>query len=45
MRYTIFIHILQLFIITYVFCYRFQFDGPLIQLMEDYKRIDLIFKS
>ena len=31
---------LELLLTTYVFCYHFQLDDPLIQLVEDYKWID-----
>nr|YP_010381189.1 NADH-plastoquinone oxidoreductase subunit 4 [Bupleurum kaoi]QVV25006.1 NADH-plastoquinone oxidoreductase subunit 4 [Bupleurum yinchowense]UDH54679.1 NADH-plastoquinone oxidoreductase subunit 4 [Bupleurum kaoi] len=37
--YTICICILELLLTTYAFCYQFQFDDPLIQLVEDYKWI------
>nr|YP_010241409.1 NdhD [Limonium tetragonum]YP_010241492.1 NdhD [Limonium bicolor]YP_010997483.1 NADH-plastoquinone oxidoreductase subunit 4 [Limonium franchetii]QKN99021.1 NADH-plastoquinone oxidoreductase subunit 4 [Limonium sinense]USS60601.1 NADH-plastoquinone oxidoreductase subunit 4 [Limonium aureum]QTH79372.1 NdhD [Limonium tetragonum]QTH79455.1 NdhD [Limonium bicolor]QUB07516.1 NADH-plastoquinone oxidoreductase subunit 4 [Limonium bicolor] len=37
--YTIFICILEFLLTTYVFCYNFQPDDPLIQLAEDYKWI------
>nr|YP_010850265.1 NADH dehydrogenase subunit 4 [Lobelia zeylanica]WGH11686.1 NADH dehydrogenase subunit 4 [Lobelia zeylanica] len=37
--YTIFICIFELLLITYVFCYQFQSDDPLIQLVENYKWI------
>lgn len=39
--YTICICILELLLTTYTFCYHFQSDDPLIQLVEDYKWIDL----
>nr|YP_009582567.1 NdhD [Alstroemeria hybrid cultivar]QBK84189.1 NdhD [Alstroemeria hybrid cultivar] len=39
--YTICICILELLITTYVFCYNFQFDDPLIQLEEDFKWINI----
>ncbi|KAG5631592.1 hypothetical protein H5410_003309 [Solanum commersonii] len=39
--YTICICILELLLTTYVFCYHFLLDDPLIQLVEDYKWIDL----
>ena len=42
-RYTIFICMLELLLTTYVFCYRFQLDDPLIQLVEDYKWIFLVY--
>nr|WDE21505.1 NADH-plastoquinone oxidoreductase subunit 4 [Myricaria squamosa]WDE21683.1 NADH-plastoquinone oxidoreductase subunit 4 [Myricaria squamosa]WDE21861.1 NADH-plastoquinone oxidoreductase subunit 4 [Myricaria squamosa]WDE22306.1 NADH-plastoquinone oxidoreductase subunit 4 [Myricaria squamosa]WDE22662.1 NADH-plastoquinone oxidoreductase subunit 4 [Myricaria squamosa] len=38
--YTICICVLELLLTTYVFCYHFQFDDPLIQLAEDYKWIN-----
>lgn len=38
--YTIFICMLELLLTTYVFCYHFQLDDPLIQLVEDYKWIN-----
>nr|YP_009363444.1 NADH-plastoquinone oxidoreductase subunit 4 [Androsace bulleyana]ANA11048.1 NADH-plastoquinone oxidoreductase subunit 4 [Androsace bulleyana] len=38
--YTICICILELLLTTYAFCYYFQWDDPLIQLVEDYKWID-----
>nr|YP_010142125.1 NADH dehydrogenase subunit 4 [Muntingia calabura]QQK92370.1 NADH dehydrogenase subunit 4 [Muntingia calabura] len=38
--YTICICILELLLMTYVFCYHFQFDDPLIQLSENYKWIN-----
>nr|YP_009689294.1 NADH-plastoquinone oxidoreductase subunit 4 [Hopea hainanensis]QCF46383.1 NADH-plastoquinone oxidoreductase subunit 4 [Hopea hainanensis] len=38
--YTICICILELLLMTYVFCYHFQLDDPLIQLAEDYKWIN-----
>nr|YP_010436742.1 NADH-plastoquinone oxidoreductase subunit 4 [Camellia formosensis]UTA95958.1 NADH-plastoquinone oxidoreductase subunit 4 [Camellia formosensis] len=37
--YTICICILELLLTTYTFCYHFQSDDPLIQLVEDYKWI------
>nr|YP_009435008.1 NADH dehydrogenase subunit 4 [Lobelia holstii]ATG25010.1 NADH dehydrogenase subunit 4 [Lobelia holstii] len=37
--YTICICILELLLTTYVFCYHFQWDDPLIQLVDDYKWI------
>nr|YP_010686321.1 NADH dehydrogenase subunit 4 [Cyclamen graecum]WBR35228.1 NADH dehydrogenase subunit 4 [Cyclamen graecum] len=37
--YTICICILELLLTTYAFCYHFQWDDPLIQLVEDYKWI------
>nr|ATG24921.1 NADH dehydrogenase subunit 4 [Lobelia heterophylla subsp. heterophylla] len=37
--YTICICILELLLTTYLFCYQFQWDDPLIQLVEDYKWI------
>nr|XP_027064013.1 uncharacterized protein LOC113690353 [Coffea arabica] len=39
--YTIFICIFELLLTAYTFCYHFQTDDPLIQLMEDYKWIQL----
>nr|QUG10977.1 NADH-plastoquinone oxidoreductase subunit 4 [Codonopsis pilosula subsp. tangshen] len=39
--YTISICILELLLTTYAFCYHFQSDDPLIQLVEDYKWINL----
>nr|WBU14181.1 NADH dehydrogenase subunit D [Cyanotis ciliata] len=39
--YTICICLLELLLTTYVFCYHFQPDDPLIQLQEDYKWIDI----
>nr|AZN62248.1 NADH dehydrogenase subunit 4 [Echinocodon lobophyllus] len=39
--YTICICILELLLTTYVFCYHFQLDDPLTQLVEDYKWINL----
>nr|QWZ47230.1 NADH dehydrogenase subunit 4 [Cyclocodon parviflorus] len=39
--YTICICILELLLTTYAFCYHFQSDDPLIQLVEDYKWINL----
>nr|YP_010291889.1 NADH-plastoquinone oxidoreductase subunit 4 [Xyris capensis]ULQ68486.1 NADH-plastoquinone oxidoreductase subunit 4 [Xyris capensis]ULQ68611.1 NADH-plastoquinone oxidoreductase subunit 4 [Xyris capensis] len=39
--YTLCISLLELFLMTYVFRYHFQFDDPLIQLIEDYKWIDV----
>nr|YP_009535724.1 NADH-plastoquinone oxidoreductase subunit 4 [Apostasia shenzhenica]AYJ83740.1 NADH-plastoquinone oxidoreductase subunit 4 [Apostasia shenzhenica] len=39
--YTICICILELLLMTYVFCYQFQLDDPLTQLKEDYKWINL----
>ncbi|XP_028554629.1 uncharacterized protein LOC114580627, partial [Dendrobium catenatum] len=39
--YTLCICILELLLMTYVFCYHFQLDDPLIQLKEDYKWINL----
>nr|ARD01811.1 NADH-plastoquinone oxidoreductase subunit 4 [Spenceria ramalana] len=38
--YTIFICIVELLLTTYAFGYRFQLDGPLMQLTENYKWID-----
>nr|YP_010882975.1 NADH-plastoquinone oxidoreductase subunit 4 [Androsace axillaris]WIF27559.1 NADH-plastoquinone oxidoreductase subunit 4 [Androsace axillaris] len=38
--YTVCICILELLLTTYAFCYYFQWDDPLIQLVEDYKWID-----
>nr|YP_009363357.1 NADH-plastoquinone oxidoreductase subunit 4 [Androsace paxiana]ANA10961.1 NADH-plastoquinone oxidoreductase subunit 4 [Androsace paxiana] len=38
--YTLCICILELLLTTYAFCYYFQWDDPLIQLVEDYKWID-----
>nr|YP_010427680.1 NADH dehydrogenase subunit D [Gyrinops caudata]YP_010427685.1 NADH dehydrogenase subunit D [Gyrinops caudata]USN93082.1 NADH dehydrogenase subunit D [Gyrinops caudata]USN93087.1 NADH dehydrogenase subunit D [Gyrinops caudata] len=38
--YTISISTLELLLMTYVFCYHFQLDDPLIQLAEDYKWIN-----
>lgn len=38
--YTICIAILELLLTTYAFCYHFQLDDPLIQLVEDYKWIN-----
>ncbi|PHT83318.1 hypothetical protein T459_11761 [Capsicum annuum] len=38
--YIICICILELFLMTYAFCYHFQSNDPLIQLVEDYKWID-----
>nr|YP_010230858.1 NADH-plastoquinone oxidoreductase subunit 4 [Sargentodoxa cuneata]QSV10552.1 NADH-plastoquinone oxidoreductase subunit 4 [Sargentodoxa cuneata] len=38
--YTICIIILELLLTTYVFCYHFQLDDPLIQLEQDYKWIN-----
>nr|USN91605.1 NADH dehydrogenase subunit D [Primula sikkimensis] len=38
--YTMCICLLELLLTTYVFCYHFQWDDPLIQLVEDYKWID-----
>nr|QCD15770.1 NADH dehydrogenase subunit 4 [Jasminum kitchingii] len=38
--YTICISSLELLLTTYAFCYHFQSDDPLIQLVEDYKWID-----
>nr|QKG62993.1 NADH-plastoquinone oxidoreductase subunit 4 [Streptocarpus ionanthus subsp. grotei]QKG63077.1 NdhD [Streptocarpus ionanthus subsp. orbicularis]QKG63250.1 NADH-plastoquinone oxidoreductase subunit 4 [Streptocarpus ionanthus subsp. velutinus]QKG63339.1 NdhD [Streptocarpus ionanthus subsp. rupicola] len=38
--YTICICILELLLTTYAFCYHFQLDDPLIQLVEDFKWID-----
>nr|YP_009434296.1 NADH dehydrogenase subunit 4 [Camptotheca acuminata]ARJ37146.1 NADH dehydrogenase subunit 4 [Camptotheca acuminata]ARX79288.1 NADH dehydrogenase subunit 4 [Camptotheca acuminata]ATN40493.1 NADH dehydrogenase subunit 4 [Camptotheca acuminata]AUF34389.1 NdhD [Camptotheca acuminata] len=38
--YTICICILELLLTTYAFCYHFQLDDPLIQLVEDYKWIN-----
>lgn len=38
--YTICICILELLLTTYAFCYHFQSDDPLIQLVEDYKWIN-----
>nr|YP_010354694.1 NADH-plastoquinone oxidoreductase subunit 4 [Eleutherococcus eleutheristylus]UOG86473.1 NADH-plastoquinone oxidoreductase subunit 4 [Eleutherococcus eleutheristylus] len=38
--YTICICVLELLLTTYAFCYHFQFDDPLIQLVEDYKWIN-----
>nr|YP_010242797.1 NdhD [Impatiens loulanensis]QTJ25930.1 NdhD [Impatiens loulanensis] len=37
--YTLSICVLELLLTTYVFCYHFQSDDPLIQLVEDYKWI------
>nr|WKV25814.1 NADH-plastoquinone oxidoreductase subunit 4 [Ardisia crispa var. amplifolia] len=37
--YTLCICILELLLTTYAFCYHFQWDDPLIQLVEDYKWI------
>ncbi|KAL0532654.1 hypothetical protein IC582_030672 [Cucumis melo] len=37
--YTICICVLELLLTTYAFCYHFELDDPLIQLMEDYKWI------
>nr|YP_009435365.1 NADH dehydrogenase subunit 4 [Lobelia patula]ATG25367.1 NADH dehydrogenase subunit 4 [Lobelia patula] len=39
--YTICICILELLLTTYVFCYHFHWDDPLIQLVDDYKWINL----
>nr|YP_009864881.1 NADH-plastoquinone oxidoreductase chain 4 [Wurmbea burttii]QKE32876.1 NADH-plastoquinone oxidoreductase chain 4 [Wurmbea burttii] len=39
--YTICICLLELLITTYVFCYNFQLDDPLIQLEEDFKWINI----
>nr|YP_010389296.1 NADH-plastoquinone oxidoreductase subunit 4 [Arytera litoralis]UPQ44617.1 NADH-plastoquinone oxidoreductase subunit 4 [Arytera litoralis] len=39
-EYTIYICVLEFLITTYVFCYHFQLDDPLIQLAEDYKWIN-----
>nr|QBA67610.1 NADH dehydrogenase subunit 4 [Amphilophium carolinae] len=41
--YTICICILELLITTYAFCYHFQSDDPLIQLVEDYKWINFFY--
>ncbi|KAL9990879.1 putative photosystem I [Helianthus debilis subsp. tardiflorus] len=38
--YTICICMLELLLTTYAFCYHFQLDDPLIQLVEDYKWIN-----
>nr|UBD07486.1 NADH-plastoquinone oxidoreductase subunit 4 [Primula florindae] len=38
--YTMGICLWELLLTTYVFCYHFQWDDPLIQLVEDYKWID-----
>nr|YP_010210625.1 NADH-plastoquinone oxidoreductase subunit 4 [Paraboea sinensis]UBD08509.1 NADH-plastoquinone oxidoreductase subunit 4 [Paraboea sinensis] len=38
--YTICISILELLLTTYAFCYHFQLDDPLIQLVEDFKWIN-----
>nr|YP_010986814.1 NADH dehydrogenase subunit D [Pinguicula vulgaris]WOL38205.1 NADH dehydrogenase subunit D [Pinguicula vulgaris] len=40
--YTICISMLELLLTTYAFCYHFQSDHPLIQLVEDYKWIALL---
>nr|QXF60578.1 NADH-plastoquinone oxidoreductase subunit 4 [Ensete glaucum] len=39
--YTLCICLLELLLTTYVFCYHFQLDDPLIQLEEDFKWIDI----
>nr|YP_010156671.1 NADH-plastoquinone oxidoreductase subunit 4 [Koelreuteria bipinnata]QRG00040.1 NADH-plastoquinone oxidoreductase subunit 4 [Koelreuteria bipinnata] len=39
-EYTIYICVLEFLLTTYVFCYHFQLDDPLIQLAEDYKWIN-----
>nr|QGQ56473.1 NADH-plastoquinone oxidoreductase subunit 4 [Cheirostylis chinensis] len=39
--YTICICILELLLMTYIFCYHFQLDDPLTQLKEDFKWINL----
>nr|UDZ59747.1 NADH-plastoquinone oxidoreductase subunit 4 [Sagittaria guayanensis] len=39
--YTISICLLELLLVTYVFCYHFQLDDPLIQLEEDYNWIKI----
>nr|YP_010290356.1 NADH-plastoquinone oxidoreductase subunit 4 [Anarthria humilis]ULQ64122.1 NADH-plastoquinone oxidoreductase subunit 4 [Anarthria humilis] len=39
--YTLYICLLELLLMTYVFCYDFQLDDPLIQLNEDFKWIDV----
>ncbi|KAL2921468.1 Photosystem I iron-sulfur center [Bienertia sinuspersici] len=41
--YTICVCILELLLTTYAFCYNFQLDDPLIQLVEDYKWIFFLF--
>nr|ANY93430.2 NdhD [Hagenia abyssinica] len=41
--YTIFICITELLLTTYAFGYRFQLDGPLMQLTENYKWIDFFY--
>nr|YP_011008541.1 NADH-plastoquinone oxidoreductase subunit 4 [Tacca plantaginea]WPV72367.1 NADH-plastoquinone oxidoreductase subunit 4 [Tacca plantaginea] len=41
--YTICICLLELLLITYVFCYYFQLDDPLIQLEEDSKCINIFY--
>ncbi|KAL0532595.1 hypothetical protein IC582_031230 [Cucumis melo] len=40
--YTICICVLELLLTTYAFCYHFELDDPLIQLMEDYKWIPFL---
>nr|YP_009113777.1 NADH-plastoquinone oxidoreductase subunit 4 [Zamia furfuracea]AFR45424.1 NADH-plastoquinone oxidoreductase subunit 4 [Zamia furfuracea]QWW89739.1 NADH dehydrogenase subunit 4 [Zamia fischeri]BAR93342.1 NADH-plastoquinone oxidoreductase subunit 4 [Zamia furfuracea]BDI62799.1 NADH-plastoquinone oxidoreductase subunit 4 [Zamia furfuracea] len=40
--YTLGICLLEFLLMTYIFCYHFHFDDPLIQLEEDYDWIDLI---
>nr|UDZ59739.1 NADH-plastoquinone oxidoreductase subunit 4 [Echinodorus cordifolius]WRM53874.1 NADH-plastoquinone oxidoreductase subunit 4 [Echinodorus grisebachii] len=39
--YTLSICLLELLLMTYVFCYHFQLDDPLIQLEEDYNWIEI----
>nr|YP_010948747.1 NADH dehydrogenase subunit D [Cardiospermum halicacabum]WMV70319.1 NADH dehydrogenase subunit D [Cardiospermum halicacabum] len=42
-EYTLYICVLEFLVTTYVFCYHFQLDDPLIQLGEDYKWINFLF--
>ena len=40
--YTLGICLLEFLLITYVFCYHFNFDDPIIQLKEDYNWINFL---
>lgn len=40
--YTLGVCLLEFLLITYVFCYYFKFDDPIIQLKEDYNWIDFL---
>ncbi|XP_021888445.1 LOW QUALITY PROTEIN: uncharacterized protein LOC110807581, partial [Carica papaya] len=41
--YTLFIRLLELFLMTYAFCYHFQLDDPLIQFEEEMNSFHFIF--